>query len=123
MAEIFLMEDSAPLRRIITEDLRSAGYNVTALEDGTASEDTAFLNRADLLITDVQMPNVDGIEVVNNVRASHPRLPIIVIAGNFARAKAKLDVENIISKPFYVSDLIRTIEDSLRRSISAVPFN
>jgi DNA-binding NtrC family response regulator len=55
MAEIFLMEDSPALRRIYIAELREAGHNVTALENGSESHDGNFFDRADILVTDLEM--------------------------------------------------------------------
>jgi len=118
MAEIFLMEDSAPLRRVLTEELRDAGHNVTALEDGLESRDVEFLDRADILVTDIDMPNVNGYEVVKNVRASHPSLPVLVITGLPFEAFKDISCDQVISKPIRCALLVDTIEAHLTRSIA-----
>ena len=48
------------MRRVLTEELRAAGHNVTGLEDGVESRDSEFFDRADLLINDIEMPRVGG---------------------------------------------------------------
>ena len=91
MAEIFLMEDSPALRRVLVQQIRDAGYNATAFEDGVQSGDENMLAHADLLITDLSMPRVDGMAVIENVMRLCPDLPIIVITGNEPDMSGVLD--------------------------------
>lgn len=114
MAEIFLMEDSAPLRRILTEGLRTVGHNVTALEDGSDSTDNGFMERADLVITDLDMPNVDGRSVVENIRMSHPSLPVIVITGLGQEATLGVRCDEIILKPVRMETLVAAVDNCLK---------
>jgi len=111
--EIFLVEDSAVLRRIYTEILRGAGHNVTALENGALSKDHEFVDRADLLLTDLEMPDVDGFEVIKNVRASHPDLPILVVTGLPLESTQDLPCNQVFEKPLDEQKLIDAIEELL----------
>ena len=114
MAEIFLMEDSASLRRILTEGLRTVGHNVTALADGSDSIDSGFMERADLVITDLDMPNVDGRSVVENIRMSQPSLPVIVITGLGQEAALGVHCDETILKPVRMETLVAAVENCLK---------
>lgn len=112
MAEVFLMEDSEPLRRVLVEELRDAGHNVTAFPDGSESQDAPFFGAADIFITDLMMPNVTGIEAIKNVRNEYPDLPIIVITGKPPEAVEELPVNDILHKPLIgrqLIDLVNTL--------------
>lgn len=109
MAEVFLMEDSEPLRRVLVEELREAGHNVTAFPDGSEARDTPFLGEADILVTDIQMPKVNGIEVIKTVRLAYPDLPIIVITGRPVEALGPLPVNRVMQKPLTGRDLLDQI--------------
>ncbi len=109
MSEVFIMEDSAPLRRVLTFELRRAGHNVTALGDGTDSTLSGLLDAAHVLVTDIEMPKVDGREVVKNVRRSHPDLPIIVMTGLSEEEVRDIDCDAILTKPLDESILVETI--------------
>jgi len=109
MSEIFIMEDSAPLRRVLTFELRRAGHNVTALGDGADSNLSGLVDAADVLVTDIEMPNVDGREVIKNVRHSHPKLPIIVITGRSKDETQRIDCDVILRKPLGEGTLARTV--------------
>ncbi len=106
MAEVFLMEDSEPLRRVLVEELREAGHNVTAFPDGSESQDAPLFGEADIFITDLMMPNVTGVEAIKNVRKDFPDLPIIVITGKPPEAVEALPVNDILHKPLLGGQLI-----------------
>ncbi len=115
MPEILLMEDSAPLRRILTRYLRDAGYNVTGFDNGAASGDSDLLEQADILVTDLSMPHVDGRQVIQNIRSLRPDLPVIVITGE--ENIDDFDVmyaDGILRKPFDESALLKVIDSSLK---------
>ncbi len=113
MAEIFLMEDNASLRRILSMQLRDSGYNVTSFENGLASDDVDLLASADVLLTDLQMPEINGEQVIANVRSRFPNLPIIIISGEEQARLDEIDSFAKLRKPFDESQLISAIERAL----------
>ncbi len=114
MPEIFLMEDSRPLRRVLTAQLRDAGFNVTSFGDGVASSDSELIANADVLITDIAMPIVGGEKAIENVQRRFPDLPIIVITGNFLSEFDDLDVFGKLQKPFHNYELIELVWKALK---------
>ncbi len=114
MAEIFLMEDSPALRRVLIRQIREAGHNVVAFEDGQESYDAELMNMADVLITDLSMPKADGSVVIRNVLNLRPELPIIVITGEVVEKFTEVDkVDCVLRKPFQEDALIGAIEMAL----------
>jgi len=111
--ELILIEDFAPLRRVLTEALRSAGYNVTGFEDGVISRDAEVMKRADLLITDVEMPEVDGHEVLEIMRRDHPTIRTVVISGTPEENLAGIEATAILRKPFEPDELVDTVRRTL----------
>lgn len=81
MARILLAEDMAPARRFYRAALEAAGHVVTEVEDGPACLDHLAAGHFDLLVTDVVMPGLDGIEVIKAARSLRPNLPVIAISG------------------------------------------
>jgi DNA-binding response OmpR family regulator len=115
MAKIFLMEDSPPLRRILVRQIRDAGHTVAAFEDGEQSRNRGIVGDADVLITDLSMPGIDGKTVIRNVSRLRPNLPIIVITGTVPDAVVDLkSVDMVLHKPFGEEKLIDAIETVLR---------
>jgi len=114
MAEVFLMEDSEPLRRVLFEELRAAGHSVTEFADGSKSRDVALFGEADILVTDLWMPNVTGIEAIENVRKNYPDLPIIVVTGKPPQAVESLSVNKVLHKPLICGELVTLVNQLLR---------
>ncbi len=114
MAEVFLMEDSRPLRRVLSAQLRDAGFNVTSFEDGVASSDSDLISNADVLITDIAMPIVGGETAIANVRERFPGLPIIAITGDVRCRLDALDVFGRLCKPFSELELIDLVKLALK---------
>ena len=114
MAEVFLMEDSRPLRRVLSAQLRDAGFNVTSFEDGVASSDSDLISNADVLITDIAMPIVGGETAIANVQERFPDLPIIAITGDVRYRLDALDVFAILRKPFSELELIESVKRALQ---------
>lgn len=110
---VLLLEDNEPYRHLMTEVLTNAGFEVTAVADGRRV--LAILNERpiDLVITDLVMPERDGLETMTELRYSHPKLPVIAISGDvplnrelYLRLAEKLGAARILAKPFPMSDLI-----------------
>ncbi len=111
------MEDSGALRRIVTRYLRDAGHNVTGFDNGIISDDAEMLEHADILITDLSMPDVDGRQVVKNIHRIRPDLPVIVITGEELFDDPVVDLANgFLQKPFDESDLLVKIDGLLGKS-------
>ena len=113
MIELILIEDFPPLRRILTQALRDAEFNVTSFEDGTVSSDPDLIGQADLLITDIEMPSVDGEKVLENIRESHPNLRTIVISGLADEKLEKIEASTLLRKPFEPQELVETVKNLL----------
>jgi two-component system cell cycle response regulator CpdR len=113
MPRILLAEDDNSLRGFLARALERAGYDVTACADG--EEAVAVLDEAwDLLLTDIVMPGMDGIEVARQAAARHPGLRIMFITGFAAvaltvgeRAPAG---SKVLSKPIHLREIVAEVE-------------
>ena len=113
MPRILLAEDDDSLRGFLARALERAGYEVKACADG--EEAAAVLDEEwDLLLTDIVMPGMDGIEVARLAAARHPELRIMFItgfaavalaAGSQAPAGAK-----VLSKPIHLREIVSEVE-------------
>ncbi|MBS0333371.1 MAG: response regulator [Proteobacteria bacterium] len=113
MPRILLAEDDDSLRGFLARALERAGYDVVACADG--DEAAAVLDEDwDLLLTDIVMPGMDGIEVARQAAARHPELRIMFItgfaavalaAGSQAPAGAK-----VLSKPIHLREIVSEVE-------------
>jgi CheY-like chemotaxis protein len=91
-ATVLVVEDDRAIRYLFTEVLRGDGFEVIACEDGAAGLATAKARIDDIhaLVTDSRMPGLDGRELIAQVRALRPTLPILVVSGNVEESAARL---------------------------------
>jgi len=113
MPKILLAEDDDSLRGFLARALERAGYEVTACADG--EEAVAVLDQDwDLLLTDIVMPGIDGIEVARQAAAIHPSLRIMFITGFAAVALAAGDTApagaKVLSKPIHLREIVTEVE-------------
>ncbi|MEL6298638.1 MAG: response regulator [Pseudomonadota bacterium] len=113
-ARILLAEDDESMRGFLTRALTRAGHVVTAFEDGQAAFDRLKTEPYDLLLTDIVMPEMDGIELARRASDLDPALKIMFITG-FAAVTLKsdpsaLDDARVLSKPFHLKDLVDEVE-------------
>lgn len=118
MARILITDDEAPLRAFISAALAPFGHTfVEAARARQALHLHAELP-ADLVITDLVMPEMDGIEFLRRLRLSSPRVPVIAVSGH-PKSKIWLNMarlvgaDHILAKPFSADELIRAVEDIL----------
>jgi PAS domain S-box-containing protein len=113
---VLVVEDEAPVRQLVTNALRRAGYHVLAAEDARAALETLKAHRApiDLLLTDVIMPGRNGRELAQDVRAIQPTVPVLFMSGyadrTFGPDGPGADGEGFLQKPFALEVLFDRIE-------------
>src|SRR5215471_8987285 len=81
MAKILVVDDDPGMRRATCRILQDAGHEVTACEDGRTAIERIAKAPPELLITDIFMPEVEGLETIRNARALRPGMPIIAMSG------------------------------------------
>lgn len=114
MARILLAEDDDHLRLFLTRGLQRAGHLVDSVADGTAALALAYDADFDLLLADVVMPGLDGIELARKVTEHHPGIRVMFITGfaavamhedGFAKRRPR-----VLAKPFHLRHLIEEVE-------------
>ena len=119
MRSILVIEDDADLRLVLEQTLASAGYEVRTASDGKEASRLYQPNSPDLVITDIYMPNKDGLEVIMELRASFPRIKVIAISGqvtqkNMLPVASSLGAVRTLSKPFRPQELLALVADVLQ---------
>ncbi len=114
MARILLAEDDDDMRRFLAGALERAGHEVSAFAEGASAFEELQAAVFDLLLTDIVMPEMDGIELARRAAAQDPCLQIMFITAYAAVAlhpdsKAPKDAK-VLSKPFHLKDLVSQIE-------------
>ncbi|HLF58883.1 MAG TPA: response regulator [Alphaproteobacteria bacterium] len=117
MATILLAEDDQSMRRFLKRALEKAGHEVLAVGDGLEALEAFEPGRFNLLLADIVMPGMDGIELARRARDTCPELPVMFITGFAAvalRARKTLPGETrVLAKPFHLRDLVAEIEKLL----------
>ena len=120
---ILVVEDERQIARFIDRELRHEGYDVTVVPDGSAALVQARQHPPDLVVLDLMIPGIDGLEVVRRLRAGKPAipdLPIIVVTAKESVpdrvAGLKAGADDYLTKPFSIEELLARIEALLRRS-------
>lgn len=120
MATILLIDDEPSVRSVLATLLRRYGHWVLDAEDGRAALRAASLARFDLVITDIYMPGMDGIEVITKLSEMRPDVPVIAISGGGRLPKEFLleDADLLgavasLPKPFDVSGFMEAVERAL----------
>ena len=117
-ARILVVDDEPQLTRVLRTGLTSRGFDVRAAADGLGGFEVFSDWQPDLIITDLAMPNVDGLELCRRVRAIS-QVPIIILS---AKGEEKTKVEaldigadDFVTKPFGIDELLARVRASLRR--------
>lgn len=118
---ILVVDDEPQLTRVLRTGLKSHGYDVRTAADGLSGLETFEDWQPDLVITDLAMPNMDGLELCRNLREISP-VPIIVLsAKDEEKTKvAALDfgADDFVTKPFGIDELLARIRAALRRAVT-----
>lgn len=118
--KILVVEDERDLNRIITKHLKKNNYSVDSCFDGQEALDFISYSEYDLIITDIMMPNVDGYEFIDKLRANKNNTPVIMLT-----AKDRLEdkivgldsgADDYIVKPFEFDELLARIRVLMRRN-------
>ena len=110
---ILLAEDEEAMRTYLERALGNAGYDVVAVDRGTAAIPYLESEHFDLLLSDIVMPEMDGIELAQRCAEIAPRTRVMFITG-FAAVSLKASREQphakVLSKPFHLRDLVLEVE-------------
>ncbi len=114
MATILLAEDDESMRRFLKKALERAGHSVVDASQGDEALTELQLREFDLLLTDIVMPVMDGIELARQAAEIDPDMKIMFITGFAAVAlnpaqRAPQDAK-VLSKPFHLRDLVQEVE-------------
>lgn len=121
MTKILVAEDDSSMRQFLTLALEKAGYEVTSCGDGLEALNK-LENESDhaLLLADIVMPGMDGIELSRKASAINPKLKVMYITGfsavslgQKAEDAAEISDTKILSKPFHLKDLVAQIDTLL----------
>jgi DNA-binding response OmpR family regulator len=125
---ILIVEDEARILTFVARALRAEGWTVSVAENGATGLTAAVANPFDLVVLDLLLPGMDGLELLRELRARKPDLPVLILsARNDLETKLrgfKLGADDYLVKPFSLSELLARVRVQLRRrqppSVSAL---
>jgi DNA-binding response OmpR family regulator len=120
MSRILVIEDDEKMRVLIGKALGRARYEVAEAADGDAGLRSHRDKPADLIITDLIMPEKEGVETIMEFKHDYPEVKIIAISGGgfigpdpYLSLAKKLGADSVLAKPFELKELLKLVEDLL----------
>lgn len=121
MAKVLLVEDSAGLRGVMRLGLQAAGFDVEEAPDGRQALERQRRSPADVVVTDLFMPEMDGLEIIEALRREFPATGVVAISGvasktgtDFLEVAAEIGARRVLRKPFGIPELVDAVRDALR---------
>jgi two-component system chemotaxis response regulator CheY len=117
--KILLVDDNAPFRSLVSEIIETddEGFSVSVSGDGVSALESLEIEQFDILITDINMPRMDGIALFHKVRSLYPQLPVVFISGSVHKSLSdRLLSEgafHVFNKPFDLILFIGVIKHAL----------
>ena len=118
MARILVIDDDPDTRAMLEQTLKCAGYEVILAADGREGVERHSTSPADLVITDIYMPKLDGLETIREFRRRFPEVSIIAMSGRTTAVTMlsiaqKLGAVAVLHKPFLTDELINAVARAL----------
>jgi putative two-component system response regulator len=120
---VLVIEDEEVVRSLIVEVLEDAGYDVMQADRAERGLELIADDTPSVVISDIVMPGLSGLELLESVRGSHPSLPVVLVTGagtygNLTRALS-YGASGVVVKPFSHSDLVNAVRAALKRATAA----
>jgi two-component system KDP operon response regulator KdpE len=122
VTRVLVVDDEAPIRRALATNLKARGYDVDAVETGEQALDLAARHHPDVVLLDLGLPGIDGLEVIEGLRG-WTHVPIVVLSARGAERDkvAALDAgaDDYVAKPFGMDELLARLRAAVRRATPA----
>ena len=119
MPRVLVIDDDEPLRSVLCRALERVGYEALEAADGQAALEVLRLqeDRVDVIVTDIVMPDMEGIELIMWLRKAHPSLPVIAMSGGgrwssdgYLQIARGAGAASVLAKPFEMQALLSTVK-------------
>lgn len=125
MAKILIIDDSALSRRLLRRIVESAGHQVIEAADGVAGLESYFLERPDLVLLDLTMPGMYGLDVLKKLRELDPTARVLVASADIQSFTQELALQTgamgFITKPFVAGPVLAAITSALASASGGKP--
>ena len=115
--KVLVIDDNESLRQMITLALTHKGCSVTACKDGKEGVNSFYSGDYDIILTDLQMPKMSGLQVAKTIRRFNPYIPIALIssiASNVANEAQEYGIDILLDKPFTLEQLNCLVTDAVK---------
>ncbi len=120
-ASILVVDDEQSIRRLLRTTLAGHGYRIREAASGQAALDMLAREPPDVVLLDLGLPDLDGVEVIRRLRGAGSRVPIIVLSSHNGEAEKvealDLGADDYVTKPFGMAELVARIRSVLRRQV------
>ena len=121
--KILIIDDDEQMRDLLQQAMQWAGYEVIAAENGRLGQQYFEEQPTDLIITDLIMPEQEGLETIAVIKKRYPNVKIIAISGGgrigpeaYLPAAMELGADRVFAKPFDIKELVTTVQELLASS-------
>ncbi len=119
MSRVLVVDDEQSMRQMVAIALRQEGYDVVMAEDGEVASRELQANKVDIVVSDIKMPGLDGIELLRFVREHCPATEVILMTAYTSTESAiealRAGAYDYLSKPFEIDELLVTVQHALER--------
>jgi two-component system, OmpR family, response regulator len=117
---VLVVDDEAVLAEMVSMALRYEGWNIATASDGSAAIAAARAQRPDVVVLDVMLPDMSGLDVLHKLREEHPRLPVLLLTAKDAVedriAGLTAGGDDYVTKPFSIEEVVLRLRALLRRT-------
>lgn len=121
--KILIIDDDQQMRELLQQTMKWAGFEVMSAENGRQGQQYFEAQPTDLIITDLIMPEQEGLETISAVKKKYPDVKIIAISGGgrigpeaYLPAAMELGADRVFAKPFDIKELVKTVQELLGQS-------
>jgi len=111
---VLVADDNEVAQRLCKRVLEKAGYGVLIAADGLQAVDIALAQKPSMILMDVAMPGIDGLEAMRRIKTEVPAMPIVIASAHSMASDRErflaAGADNVLSKPFRLADLISIVE-------------
>jgi len=115
---VLVADDNEVAQRLCRRVLEKAGHRVLTASDGQQAVNLALGEQPDMILMDVAMPGIDGLEAMRRIKAEVPAMPIVIASAHSMSSDRErflaAGADNVLSKPFRLADLISIVENLTR---------
>jgi len=126
MKNILLLEDDYELAETVKELLEDSGYKVDMVHNGDDAIDKSYENRYDLYVFDINVPDMNGLDILESLRDAEDKTPAIFISAlvdmNSISKAFKIGADDYIKKPFFPQELIIRVNAKLAQSLKVIEY-